>query len=106
MGSLILGFLLLIAGFCSIGASVWEQNQEIKLNRKLIDALYGQLGYKYSTEDYSSKTLFDDGSWLTNLKSITIGNKSYYLPSKTILERLDELENNPKPSIVKESGKK
>lgn len=106
MGSLIIGFLALIAGFCSIGASVWEQNQEIKLNRKLIDALYGQLGYKYSTQDNSSKTLFDDSSWLTDLKSMVIGNKSYYFRNKTILERLDELENKPTHSIARESCKK
>lgn len=91
MGALIPGIGFILIGLSFIVGSVLVLDHDVKFNRKLTEALYSQLGYKYDEAENAPKTLFDESSWLTDMRK-DIGVKRFtFVGEKTVMERLDDL---------------
>ena len=88
--------IILIVGFisiCCVGFYFDKEFKDIKFNRKLTEALYAELGYKYDMSENATQTLYESQSWLRGMKKIVLGdNEFYFSSSKSVLYRLEELE--------------
>lgn len=111
MGNIICGFVFIVIGLLISGGGLYELQTKITEGRKLTEAIYSQLGYKYSTDPNSAHVLYADDSWLTELRKLTLGDKAvYFRNDKSLWEKFADMEERQRSSeqdilILKEKKK-
>lgn len=94
MEGVILGIILILGGILSMCVGMFDMNKEVKFSRKLTEALYTELGYKYDPNDNAPKTLFNENSEILRLKEVVGLNPSVYWSSQGIIKDLIDIRKD------------